>query len=59
MSSQVTHIVAEVESQVHLQELQDMCQQYPQAILVKRNWLESCFANQRKVRASKYIHHFK
>uniref|UniRef100_W5UIK8 Chromodomain-helicase-DNA-binding protein 1-like protein n=1 Tax=Ictalurus punctatus TaxID=7998 RepID=W5UIK8_ICTPU len=59
VSSQVTHIVAEVQSPAHIQELQDMCQQCPQAILVKKNWLKSCFANQRKVSTSKYIHHFK
>ncbi|XP_072540472.1 chromodomain-helicase-DNA-binding protein 1-like [Salminus brasiliensis] len=59
MSPQVTHIVAEVESPVHIQELQDLKTQYPQALLVKKKWLESCFANQRKVRASKYVHHLK
>ncbi|KAM9482671.1 chromodomain-helicase-DNA-binding protein 1-like [Clarias gariepinus] len=59
MCSQVTHIVAEVETPVHIQELQDLCQQYPNALLVKTKWLESCFANQKKVGASKFIHHFK
>ncbi|KAG7326159.1 hypothetical protein KOW79_009560 [Hemibagrus wyckioides] len=57
MSSQVTHIVAEVESPLHIQELQDMCQQYPQAVLVKKKWLESCFAKQRKLSTSKYLLH--
>ncbi|KAK3575576.1 hypothetical protein QTP86_030436 [Hemibagrus guttatus] len=57
MSSQVTHIVAEVESPLHIQELQDMCQQYSQAVLVKKTWLESCFAKQRKLSTSKYILH--
>ncbi|XP_056606446.1 chromodomain-helicase-DNA-binding protein 1-like [Triplophysa dalaica] len=55
MSSHVTHIVAEVDSPFHAQELQDVLRQYPQAILVKKKWLESCFANQRKVNASKYV----
>ncbi|XP_066520471.1 chromodomain-helicase-DNA-binding protein 1-like [Hoplias malabaricus] len=59
MSSHVTHIVAEVESPVHTQELQDFMTEYPQAILVKKKWLESCFSNQRKVNVSKYIHHLK
>lgn len=38
-----------------LQELQDLLHQYPQALLVKKNWLESCFASQRKVSVSKYV----
>jgi len=36
------------------QELQDLLHQYPQALLVKKKWLESCFANQRKVSVSTY-----
>ncbi|XP_036426586.1 LOW QUALITY PROTEIN: chromodomain-helicase-DNA-binding protein 1-like [Colossoma macropomum] len=59
MNSQVTHVVAEVDSPVHIQELQDLMKQYPKALLVKKKWLESCFANQRKVNASKYIHRLK
>lgn len=55
MSSHVTHVVGEVESPVHVQELRDVLRQYPQALLVKKKWLESCFANQRKVSASKYV----
>uniref|UniRef100_A0A8C2Q0F1 Chromodomain-helicase-DNA-binding protein 1-like n=1 Tax=Cyprinus carpio TaxID=7962 RepID=A0A8C2Q0F1_CYPCA len=55
MSSNVTHIVAEVESPIHAQELRDLLHQYPQTLLVKKNWLESCFANQRKVSVSKYV----
>ncbi|XP_027019191.1 chromodomain-helicase-DNA-binding protein 1-like isoform X1 [Tachysurus fulvidraco] len=55
MSSQVTHIVAEVESPAHTQELQDMCQQYPHAILVQKRWLRSCFVTQKKLSSSKYI----
>lgn len=37
------------------QELQDLLHQYPQALLVKKKWLESCFANQRKVNESTYV----
>ncbi|XP_076870875.1 chromodomain-helicase-DNA-binding protein 1-like [Brachyhypopomus gauderio] len=59
MSSRVTHIVAEVESPVHTQELKDLMCQYSQTLLVKKKWLESCFAKQGKVSASKYIHHLK
>uniref|UniRef100_A0AAR2K130 Chromodomain-helicase-DNA-binding protein 1-like n=1 Tax=Pygocentrus nattereri TaxID=42514 RepID=A0AAR2K130_PYGNA len=59
MNSQVTHVVAEVDSPVHMQELQDLMKQYPKALLVKKKWLESCFANQRKVNTSKYVHHLK
>lgn len=55
MSSNVTHIVGEVESPIHAQELRDLLHQYPQTLLVKKNWLESCFANQRKVSVSKYV----
>ncbi|XP_051753151.1 chromodomain-helicase-DNA-binding protein 1-like [Ctenopharyngodon idella] len=55
MSSHITHIVGEVESPVHVKELQDLLHQYPQALLVKKKWLESCFANQRKVSVSKYV----
>lgn len=55
MSSHVTHIVGEVESHVHAKELQDLLHQYPQALLVEKKWLESCFANQRKVNVSKYV----
>uniref|UniRef100_A0A8C2AM47 Chromodomain-helicase-DNA-binding protein 1-like n=1 Tax=Cyprinus carpio TaxID=7962 RepID=A0A8C2AM47_CYPCA len=54
-TSNVTHIVAEVESPIHAQELRDLLHQYPQTLLVKKNWLESCFANQRKVSVSKYV----
>uniref|UniRef100_A0A672LLX8 Chromodomain-helicase-DNA-binding protein 1-like n=1 Tax=Sinocyclocheilus grahami TaxID=75366 RepID=A0A672LLX8_SINGR len=55
MSSHVTHIVGEVQSPVHAQELRDLLHQYPQTLLVKKKWLESCFANQRKVSVSKYV----
>uniref|UniRef100_A0A672QRR1 Chromodomain helicase DNA binding protein 1-like n=1 Tax=Sinocyclocheilus grahami TaxID=75366 RepID=A0A672QRR1_SINGR len=55
MNSHVTHIVGEVESPVHAQELRDLLHQYPQTLLVKKKWLESCFANQRKVSVSKYV----
>uniref|UniRef100_A0A671SS69 Chromodomain-helicase-DNA-binding protein 1-like n=1 Tax=Sinocyclocheilus anshuiensis TaxID=1608454 RepID=A0A671SS69_9TELE len=54
-TSHVTHIVGEVESPVHAQELRDLLHQYPQTLLVKKKWLESCFGNQRKVSVSKYV----
>ncbi|TRY54630.1 hypothetical protein DNTS_001611 [Danionella cerebrum] len=43
------HNEPEVESPVHAQELRDLFEQYPQAVLVTKTWLDSCFANQRKV----------
>ncbi|CAM4625932.1 unnamed protein product [Leuciscus chuanchicus] len=55
MSSHVTHIIGEVESRVHAKELQDLLHQYPQALLVNKKWLESCFANQRNVNVSTYV----
>ncbi|XP_051561906.1 chromodomain-helicase-DNA-binding protein 1-like [Myxocyprinus asiaticus] len=55
MSTHVTHIVGEVESPVHAQELQDLLHQYPQAIPVNKKWMESCFAYQRKVSVSRYV----
>nr|XP_015217259.1 PREDICTED: chromodomain-helicase-DNA-binding protein 1-like isoform X2 [Lepisosteus oculatus] len=49
MSAEVTHIVAEVESPLHTQELQALRTQYPQALPVQKSWLEACFSQQRKV----------
>ncbi|MBN3326102.1 CHD1L protein, partial [Atractosteus spatula] len=49
MSAEVTHIVAEVESPFHTQELQALRTQYPQALPVQKSWLEACFSQQRKV----------
>ncbi|KAF7652709.1 hypothetical protein LDENG_00093500 [Lucifuga dentata] len=50
MTSEVTHIVAEVENTVHSQELQDLVGQHDQAVPVQKAWLESCFSKQRKQR---------
>ncbi|XP_030647439.1 chromodomain-helicase-DNA-binding protein 1-like [Chanos chanos] len=59
MSSRVTHVVAEVDSPVHSQELQDLVKQYPNALPVQKQWLESCFSKQRRVKTSRFLHHFK
>ncbi|XP_071368922.1 chromodomain-helicase-DNA-binding protein 1-like [Centroberyx affinis] len=56
MSPDVTHIVAEVESAVHSQELQDLVRQYPQAVPAQTAWLESCFSKQRKVNITQFLH---
>ncbi|XP_022531537.2 chromodomain-helicase-DNA-binding protein 1-like isoform X1 [Astyanax mexicanus] len=59
MTSEVTHIVAEVESPNQIQELRHFNTQYPQAAVVRRKWLESCYANQRIVNSFKYNHKLK
>ncbi|KAM3875781.1 LOW QUALITY PROTEIN: chromodomain-helicase-DNA-binding protein 1-like [Diretmus argenteus] len=56
MSPEVTHIVAEVESSVHSQELQDLVNRYPQAVSVQKAWLESCFSKQRRVNVAPFLH---
>ncbi|KAM9357554.1 chromodomain-helicase-DNA-binding protein 1-like [Symphorus nematophorus] len=56
MSSEVTHIVAEVENSIHSQELQDLVRRYTQAIPVQKDWLESCFSKQRKVNTTHFLH---
>ncbi|CAK6956184.1 chromodomain-helicase-DNA-binding protein 1-like [Scomber scombrus] len=56
MSPEVTHIVAEVESSIHSQELQDLVFEYTQAVPVQKAWLESCFAKQRKVNTEQFLH---
>ncbi|XP_059197836.1 chromodomain-helicase-DNA-binding protein 1-like [Centropristis striata] len=56
MSLEVTHIVAEVENSIHSQELQDLVRQYPQAVPVQKDWLESCFSKQRKVNTILFLH---
>uniref|UniRef100_A0A3Q3LX77 Chromodomain-helicase-DNA-binding protein 1-like n=1 Tax=Mastacembelus armatus TaxID=205130 RepID=A0A3Q3LX77_9TELE len=48
MSPDVTHIVAEVESSIHSQELEELVRQYTLAVPVQKAWLESCFSKQRK-----------
>ncbi|KAI3369040.1 hypothetical protein L3Q82_026001 [Scortum barcoo] len=56
MSPEVTHIVAEVESSFHSQELQDLVRQYSQAVPVQKAWLESCFSKQQKVNTAQFLH---
>ncbi|XP_029356649.1 chromodomain-helicase-DNA-binding protein 1-like isoform X1 [Echeneis naucrates] len=56
MSPEVTHIVAEVENSIHSQELKDLVSQYTQAVPVRKAWLKSCFAKQRKVNSVRFIH---
>ncbi|XP_040896882.1 chromodomain-helicase-DNA-binding protein 1-like [Toxotes jaculatrix] len=56
MSAEVTHIVAEVENNIHSLELQDLVRQYTQAVPVRKAWLESCFSKQRKVNTAQFIH---
>lgn len=56
MSPDVTHIVAEVENNIHSQELQDLLRQYSQAVPVQRAWLESCFSKQTRVNTAQYLH---
>ncbi|XP_063056998.1 chromodomain-helicase-DNA-binding protein 1-like isoform X2 [Engraulis encrasicolus] len=55
MSSHVTHIVAEVESPAHTQELCGLVQQYPGAQAVHKRWLEACFSRQAKVNTSPFL----
>uniref|UniRef100_A0A8C6WRJ6 Chromodomain helicase DNA binding protein 1-like n=1 Tax=Neogobius melanostomus TaxID=47308 RepID=A0A8C6WRJ6_9GOBI len=55
MSSEVTHVVAEVDSKIHLQELEEMVGRYTQAIAVEKDWLESCFSKQRMVDTSQFL----
>lgn len=54
MSSEVTHIVAEVEHSVHVQELKVMLEQY-KAVAVKKSWLEACFSKQRRVDTASFL----
>ncbi|KAG7453917.1 chromodomain-helicase-DNA-binding protein 1-like, partial [Solea senegalensis] len=56
MSPGVTHIVAEVENNIHSQELQDLVGQYTRAVAVQKSWLESCFSKQRKVDTKPFKH---
>ncbi|XP_074525310.1 chromodomain-helicase-DNA-binding protein 1-like [Halichoeres trimaculatus] len=56
MSSEVTHIVAEVENSIHTQELQDLVRQYSQAVPVQKVWLESCFSKQHRVNTEPFLH---
>ncbi|KAJ7993577.1 hypothetical protein DPEC_G00273840 [Dallia pectoralis] len=56
MSSEVTHIVANLDSHIQTQELREMIGQYPQALPVPKAWLEACFSNQRQVNTSKFLY---
>ncbi|XP_068615739.1 chromodomain-helicase-DNA-binding protein 1-like [Brachionichthys hirsutus] len=55
MSPEVTHVVAEVESSFHRQELQDLVDRYPKAVPVQKTWLESCFSKQQKVHCDQFL----
>ncbi|XP_048855150.1 chromodomain-helicase-DNA-binding protein 1-like isoform X2 [Brienomyrus brachyistius] len=55
MSSEVTHIVAEVEGPVHKQELLDFLDQHPQALPVQMTWLETCFSEQKRVSETHFL----
>ncbi|XP_072294945.1 chromodomain-helicase-DNA-binding protein 1-like [Eucyclogobius newberryi] len=55
MSSEVTHIVAEVDNKIHLQELEELVEQNHQAVPVKTSWLESCFSKQRRTDTAPYL----
>ncbi|XP_045543188.1 chromodomain-helicase-DNA-binding protein 1-like isoform X1 [Salmo salar] len=59
MSSEVTHIVTELESPVQSQELQELIVQHPHALPVQKTWLEACFSRQRQVNTTKFLHCFK
>ncbi|XP_012716707.2 chromodomain-helicase-DNA-binding protein 1-like isoform X1 [Fundulus heteroclitus] len=56
MSEEVTHIVAELDNNIQIQELQDLVGQYQQAVPVKKTWLESCFSKQQKVNTAHFQH---
>ncbi|XP_004067863.1 chromodomain-helicase-DNA-binding protein 1-like isoform X1 [Oryzias latipes] len=56
LSDNVTHIVAEVENNIHTQELQDLRGRYPAAVPVQKAWLECCFSKQRKVNTAQFLH---
>nr|XP_023656657.1 chromodomain-helicase-DNA-binding protein 1-like [Paramormyrops kingsleyae] len=55
MSSGITHIVAEVETPVHKQELLDFLDQHPQALPVQMTWLETCFSEQKRVSETHFL----
>ncbi|XP_066562122.1 chromodomain-helicase-DNA-binding protein 1-like [Amia ocellicauda] len=54
LGADVTHVVAEVESPVHAQELEALLAQHPRALAVKTSWLEACFSQQKKVGTAPY-----
>uniref|UniRef100_A0A8C9WMU2 Chromodomain helicase DNA binding protein 1-like n=1 Tax=Scleropages formosus TaxID=113540 RepID=A0A8C9WMU2_SCLFO len=51
MGSEVTHIVADVESP----ELQNLLNEHPQALPVQKTWLESCFSKQKRVSTTEFL----
>ncbi|KPP68665.1 chromodomain-helicase-DNA-binding protein 1-like [Scleropages formosus] len=55
MGSEVTHIVADVESPVHKRELQNLLNEHPQALPVQKTWLESCFSKQKRVSTTEFL----
>uniref|UniRef100_A0A3B3D6C5 Chromodomain helicase DNA binding protein 1-like n=1 Tax=Oryzias melastigma TaxID=30732 RepID=A0A3B3D6C5_ORYME len=56
LSDNVTHIVAEVENNIHTQELRDLKSRSPEVVPVQKAWLESCFSKQRKVNTAHFLH---
>ncbi|XP_054904476.1 chromodomain-helicase-DNA-binding protein 1-like isoform X1 [Poeciliopsis prolifica] len=56
MSDGVTHIVAEVENRIQIEELLDLVRQNQRAVPVKTAWLESCFSNQQQVKTAHFQH---
>ncbi|XP_057698169.1 chromodomain-helicase-DNA-binding protein 1-like isoform X1 [Corythoichthys intestinalis] len=56
MSGEVTHIVAEVEHEVHSQELRELTNRYDRVLPVRKAWLEACFSQQRKVGSAHFKH---
>ncbi|KAM9763192.1 chromodomain-helicase-DNA-binding protein 1-like [Menidia menidia] len=56
MSAEVTHIVAEIDNNIHTQELRDLLSQYGEAVAVRKAWLEACFSKQQKVNTERFQH---
>ncbi|XP_077440206.1 chromodomain-helicase-DNA-binding protein 1-like isoform X1 [Vanacampus margaritifer] len=57
MSGEVTHIVAEVEHEVHSQqELRELTRRYDWAVPVRKAWLEACFSQQKQVHSALFTH---
>ncbi|XP_061680437.1 chromodomain-helicase-DNA-binding protein 1-like [Syngnathoides biaculeatus] len=56
MSGEVTHIVAEVEHELHSQELRELTRRYRRAVPVRKAWLEACFSQQRQVCSASFTH---
>ncbi|KAL4656875.1 chromodomain-helicase-DNA-binding protein 1-like isoform X2 [Arapaima gigas] len=55
MGTEVTHIVANMESPVQKQELQNLLDEHPQALPVQKAWLESCFSKQKQVSTTEFL----